>query len=166
MQVFIENEAGSTTKNTYDEQTLAHLRSQTVSRAYGQYLVAPASHIYRLPEQVDFAQAALVDTLSVCLHAQHLSGLSINQRVAIVGAGPIGLGQLMLAKASGADALIVDTVDHSLQLAGELGADVTINSSRDDPVAAIMTMTHGRGADIVFECAGGPSMPAAKPLSA
>ncbi len=140
-------------------------RSKYVSRAYGQFLVAPASHVYRLPDHVSYEQASLIDTFSVCLHAQHLSGLTINDRVAIVGAGPIGLGQLMLAKASGADVLIIDTVDHSLELARELGADVIVNSTRDDPVAAMKAMTHGRGADIVFECAGGESMPQTLPLA-
>lgn len=140
-------------------------RTKTVSRAYGQFLVAPASHVYTLPDHVSFEEAALIDTLSVCLHAQHLSGLTINHRIAVIGAGPIGLGTLMLAKASGADVLIVDPVDQSLQLAQELGADVTINPERDDPENAIKAMTGGRGADIVFECAGGPSMPTTLPLA-
>lgn len=140
-------------------------RNKYVSRAYGQFLVAPASHVYRLPDHVSYEEASLIDTFSVCLHAHHLSGLTINDRVAIIGAGPIGLGQLMLAKASGADVLIIDTVDHSIKLARELGADVVINSSRDDPVAAMKAMTHGRGADIVFECAGGDSMPQTLPLA-
>ena len=140
-------------------------RTKTVSRAYGQFLVAPASHIYRLPDHVSYEEAALVDTLSVCLHGQHLSGLTINDRVAIIGAGPIGLGQLMLAKASGADVLIVDPVASALQVAQELGADVTVNPSQDDPVAAVKAFAGGRGADIVFECAGGPSMPKTLPLA-
>jgi L-iditol 2-dehydrogenase len=140
-------------------------RRKTVSRAYGQFLVAPASHVYRLPEHVSFEEAALVDTFSVCLHAQHLSGLTINDRVAVIGAGPIGLGQLMLAKASGADVLIVDRVASSLQVAQDLGADLTVNPDEDDPVAAIKAFTGGRGADIVFECAGGTSMPETLPLA-
>lgn len=140
-------------------------RSKYVSRAYGQFLVAPSSHVYRLPEHVSYEQAALIDTFSVCLHAHHLAELGINDRVAIIGAGPIGLGQLMLAKATGADVLIVDTVDHSLELAMTLGADVVLNSSRDDPLSAMKAMTHGRGADVVFECAGGESMPETLPLA-
>lgn len=140
-------------------------RTKTVSRAYGQFLVAPASHVYRLPDHVSFEEAALVDTLSVCLHAQHLSGLTINHRVAVIGAGPIGLGQLMLAKASGADVMIVDPVDSALALAQELGADLTVNPERDDVATAMGSMTGGRGADIVFECAGGPSMPETLPLA-
>lgn len=140
-------------------------RRRTVSRAYGQFLVAPASHVYRLPDHVSFEEAALVDTFSVCLHAQHLSGLTINDRVAVIGAGPIGLGQVMLAKASGAQVLIVDTVASSLAVAQELGADVIVNSGEDDPVAAVQAFTGGRGADIVFEWAGGVSMPQTLPLA-
>ncbi len=140
-------------------------RRRTVSRAYSQFLVAPASHVYRLPDHVSFKEAALVDTFSVCLHAQHLSGLTINDRVAIIGAGPIGLGQLMLAKASGAEVLIVDTVASSLQVAQDLGADVIVNSDEADPFLAVRAFTGGRGADIVFECAGGESMPQTLPLA-
>jgi L-iditol 2-dehydrogenase len=83
--------------------------------------------------------------------------------VAIIGAGPIGLGQLMLAKASGADVLITDIVDSALDKARELGADIALNPHRDDPVKAAMDWTDGRGCDIVFECAGGPSMPQTLP---
>lgn len=140
-------------------------RTKTVSRAYGQFLVAPASHIYRLPDHVSFEEAALVDTFSVCLHAQHLSGLTINNRIAIIGAGPIGLGSLMLAKASGADVMIIDPVPSALRLASELGAEVAVNPETDDPVATVKGWTGGRGADIVFECAGGESMPNTLPLA-
>jgi L-iditol 2-dehydrogenase len=140
-------------------------RMKTVSRAYGQLLIAPAHHVYRLPDQVSYEEGALVDTLSVCLHAQHLSELSINDRVAIIGAGPIGLGQLMLAKASGADVLIIDVEDVGLKLAQELGADVVLNSTREDAEGAAKAFSGGRGVDIVFECAGGTSMPQTLPLA-
>ncbi len=140
-------------------------RRASVSRAYAEYVVAPQHKLYRLPDHVGFDEAALLDTYAVCLHAQHLSGLTINAKVAIVGAGPIGLGQLMLAKASGADVLIVDTVAHSLDVARELGADRTVLSQAEDPVAAAMAFSGGRGCDVVFECAGGPSMPVTLPLA-
>lgn len=138
-------------------------RTQSVSRAYAEFVVGPQHKFYKLPDHVGFDDAALIDTYSVCLHAQHLSGLSIGDRVAILGAGPIGLGQLMLAKASGADVLIVDTVEHSLAVARRLGADAVVDASAADPVEAAMTFTGGRGADLVFECAGGESMPTTLP---
>ena len=140
-------------------------RRASVSRAYAEYVVGPQHKLYRLPDHVGFDDAALLDTYAVCLHAQHLSGLTINAKVAIVGAGPIGLGQMMLAKASGADVLIVDTVAHSLDVARELGADRTVLSSEVDPVAAAMDFSGGRGCDVVFECAGGTAMPVTLPLA-
>lgn len=142
---------------------LYDVRTKFVSRAYGEYLVGPADKMYLLPDHMSFEEASLVDTLSVCLHGQHLSGLTINDRVVIIGAGPIGLGQLMLAKASGADVLIIDKVDSALSLAAELGADVTVNPDHQEPIEAAKAFTNGRGADIVFECAGGPSMPVTLP---
>lgn len=142
---------------------LYDVRMKFVYHAYGEYLVGPSHKMYLLPDHVSFEEATLVDTLSVCLHAQHLSGLTINDRVAIIGAGPIGLGQLMLAKASGADVMITDIVDSALDLAKELGADIVVNPHRDNPEKIAQEWTDGRGADIVFECAGGPSMPQTLP---
>src|SRR5579875_3827166 len=75
-------------------------RRASVSRAYAEFVVGPQHKFYRLPPEVGFDDASLLDTYAVCLHAQHLSGLTINAKVALIGAGPIGLGQLMLAKAS------------------------------------------------------------------
>lgn len=71
----------------------------------------------------------------------------------------------MLAKASGADVAIIDTVAHSLDVARNLGAAMTIQSDRIDPVAGVEAFTGERGADIVFEYAGGASMPETLPLA-
>lgn len=138
-------------------------RTKSVSKAYAEHVIGPAEKFYKLPDHVSFEEAALIDTFSVCLHAQHLSRLTINERVAVIGAGPIGLGQMMLAKAAGADVLIVDKVDSALDLARALGADVAVNSGHEDPVRKVMEWTGGRGTDVAFECAGGPSMPETLP---
>lgn len=142
---------------------LYDVRTQYVSRAYAEYVAGPAEKFYKLPDHVSFEEASLIDTFSVCLHAQHLSGLGINDKVAVIGAGPIGLGQMMLAKASGADVIICDRVQSALDLAKELGADAVVNAATHDPVEQVMAFTGGRGADIVFECVGGESMPTTLP---
>lgn len=142
---------------------LYDVRTKYVSRAYAEYVAAPATKVYKLPDHMSFEEAALVDTLSVCLHGQHLSGLAINDKVAVIGAGCIGLGQTILAKASGADVMVTDIVDSALDLARSLGADAIVNTQREDPVERVMTWTDGRGADIVFECAGGAAMPITLP---
>jgi L-iditol 2-dehydrogenase len=142
---------------------LYEVRTKSVSRAYAEFVIGPSRKFYKLPDNVSFEEAALLDTFAVCLHAHHLSGLGINDKVAIIGAGPIGLGQLMLAKASGADVIITDLVDSSLEVARQLGADAVVNSGREDPVARVMEFTGGRGVDVAFECAGGDSMPETLP---
>lgn len=142
---------------------LYDVRTKYVSRAYAEYVAGPAEKFYKLPDHVSFEEASLIDTFSVCLHAQHLSGLGINDKVAVIGAGPIGLGQMMLAKASGADVIICDLVQSSLDLAKELGADEIVNSAGEDAVERVKAFAAGRGVDIVYECAGGELMPQTLP---
>lgn len=144
---------------------LYDVRSKFVSRAYGEYVCGPEKKFYKLPDHVSFEEAALIDTFSVCLHAHHLGKVSVNEKVAIIGAGPIGLGQLQLAELAGADVIICDVVDSALELATKLGADEVVNSDHEDMAARVMAFTGGRGADVCFECAGGESMPQTLPLA-
>jgi len=139
------------------------VRTETVSRDFANSVIAPAKKFYKLPDHVSFEEATLLDTFSVCLHAMHVSGLKINDQVAVIGAGPIGLGQLQLAKIGGADVIVMDVVDTSLELAKELGADVVVNTKTEDGYKKVMGFTNNRGVDIAFECAGGPSMPVTLP---
>jgi len=138
---------------------LYDVRTRYVSRAYGEFVCGPEKKFYKLPDHVSFEEAALIDTFSVCLHAHHIGEVSVNQKIVIIGAGPIGQGQLQLAKLSGADVLIADVVDSALALAKDLGADAVVNSACQDLVTRVMDFTGSRGADVAFECAGGESMP-------
>ena len=138
---------------------LYDVRVKSVSRAFAEYVVGPAEKFYKLPPNVSFEEATLLDTFAVCLHAQQLSSLHLNEKVLIIGAGPIGLGQLQLAKVSGADVIVTDVVDHSLEVARELGADLVINTAKEDPDEQVRAFTNGRGADVTFECVGGELMP-------
>lgn len=80
--------------------------------------------------------------------------MKINDKIFIIGAGPIGLGQLQLAKASGADVIIADVIDSSLRMAKALGADEIVNIKNEDVYKRVMEFTNQRGVDISFECAG------------
>jgi L-iditol 2-dehydrogenase len=139
------------------------VRMETLSQAFAEYVAGPCYKFYKLPDHVSFEEATLLDTFSVCLHAIQLSGIKLNDKVVIIGSGCIGLGQLQLAKMSGADVLIIDKVDSSLQLAKELGADEIVNKDNEDVAERVKAFTGGRGADIVFECAGGTAMPMTLP---
>lgn len=139
------------------------VRMETLSQSFAEYISGPQEKFHILPDNVSYEEATLLDTFSVSMHAIQLSGIKLNDTVVVIGAGPIGLGQLQLAKLSGADVIITDIVDSSLKKAGELGADLVINSKKEDALKKIMEYTNNKGADIVFECAGGPSMPETLP---
>lgn len=137
---------------------LYKVRMETISRAFAEYVIGPATKFHILPTHVSFEEATVLDTFAVCLHAQQQSGLKINDLVVVVGAGPIGIGQLQLATISGADVIVIDVVDSSLEIAKELGAFAIINSEKEDPYTRIMELTENKGADLTFECVGGEHM--------
>jgi L-iditol 2-dehydrogenase len=142
---------------------LYEVRMKTVSQAFAKYVAGPSKKFYKLPDHVTFEEATLLDTFSVAHHALKLSGLQLNDKVVVIGAGPIGLGQLQLARLAGADVLVTDVIDSCLQMALELGAVAVVNTTKEDGYEKVMAFTKGRGADIVYECAGGPSMPVTLP---
>jgi len=83
------------------------------------------------------------------------SGVGKGDKVAILGAGPIGLGLLIAAKYSGADTiLITDALDYNLEIAKKLGANSPINTTEEDAVSRILEETDGEGVDAVFIAVG------------
>lgn len=93
-----------------------------------EYFVAPESCVLRLPDQMDFDQGVLVEPLAVGVHAVRKAGIQLSEKVAILGAGPIGLLTLACVKAAGATTILVtDVLDYCLQSAQKLGATHTLN---------------------------------------
>lgn len=123
-------------------------------------LVHPARLVFKLPENIDYAQAALLEPLGVALHAIDLGKLRVADTVAVLGCGPIGLFVVQLARLSGAqEVFATDVLDHRLDMARKCGASMTFNPTRQDPVSAIMAATRGRGVDVCFEVAGALETP-------
>jgi L-iditol 2-dehydrogenase len=123
--------------------------------AFAEYVTVPYRIAYHLPDSIPFEQAALIEAVSVAVHAITLTPIVLGDTVVIVGAGMIGLITLQAAVLAGAGkVLVVDVDDSRLELARRLGATETLNSKRNDPVAAIRHLTAGRGADIALECVG------------
>jgi L-iditol 2-dehydrogenase len=123
--------------------------------AYADHLTVKESMVYAKPPALDWQQAAMVEPLSVAMHAVAITPISVMGTVAIVGAGTIGLLTLLSAKLRGAGRVIMtDMQPHRLELARSLGADVTINVGETDPVAAVKEATGGLGVDVAFEAVG------------
>ncbi|HID90465.1 TPA: NAD(P)-dependent alcohol dehydrogenase, partial [Candidatus Bathyarchaeota archaeon] len=95
----------------------------------------------------------LIEPVAVAVNAAHKGEVRGGDVVAVLGAGPIGLVTLQVAKASGATRVYVtDKEDYRLRLARKLGADEVIDVSREDPVARMMELTEG--VDVALEASG------------
>jgi threonine dehydrogenase-like Zn-dependent dehydrogenase len=80
--------------------------------------------------------------------------LSGRDTLAVFGQGPVGLSAVQLATAMGARVIAIDMTKERLAFAKELGADVTLDPSADDPIEALKALTHGEGVDLALDCSG------------
>jgi L-iditol 2-dehydrogenase len=123
--------------------------------AFAEFVAVPARISYPLPDHMPFAHAAMIEAVSVAVHAVSLTPIALDDTVVVVGAGMIGLLTLQAAHLAGAGRIIVlDIDDTRLELARSLGATHTFNSSDAYVIPRILEQTMGRGADAALECVG------------
>ncbi len=118
----------------------------------------PAENLLPLPPQLSAEVASLYEPLAVALNAGKWADLRPGESAVVFGAGPIGLLTVAVARLSGAGRIYaVDRLPARLELARRMGAGCTVNFSAEDPVAAVLSDTRGRGVDAAFEAAGSPA---------
>lgn len=124
--------------------------------AFAEYFTAPALNCYRLPHEMSWEEAALVDTLACSLHSMNLLPGEWGEVVAVLGPGPGGLCFLQLAKLKGAcKVILTGTRSERLSLGKKLGADIVINiKEENDVVKEIRKQTNGRGVDLTIVACG------------
>lgn len=121
------------------------------------YFCVSERWVHRLPERASYAEGALLEPLSVALHALKISGLKLGQSCAIFGAGAIGLLLLQVARLAGAEPVfVVDLRPFRLEQAMELGAAAALDNRQSNAVERIIGMTQGLGVEIAFEAVGLP----------
>ena len=122
---------------------------------FAEYLLVPEACCMPIPDDVSFETGSLlVDMLGTPFRAAKRAHLLPGDQVGVWGAGPIGLGELMVVRAFGAAVASVDRSDYRLAMARDLGAELVLNPDRDDVQAALMDWTHGLGIDVAFDCVG------------
>ncbi len=121
--------------------------------AYAEFVACSTGSLFRLPDNVSSREGALVEPLSVGLHAVKRSGVKPGDTVIVMGAGPIGLATLTWAKGKGATVVVSELAEGRAELARKLGADVVVNPNDQHPADQVREMT-GRSPDLVFECIG------------
>lgn len=124
--------------------------------AYAEYAAVPDFNLHPLPENVSYDQASAVQVLGISYHAvADRVKPKAGDRVAVIGAGPVGLGAALIARALGAEVTILDVLDFRLALAKALGIPATMNANEGDLRERALAATGGRGFDKVVECVGG-----------
>ena len=119
------------------------------------YVNHPEDMCFKLPDNVSSVEGALVEPLSVGLHATGQGGVKLGDTVVIFGTGCIGLSALLASKARGASTIIVvDMMENRLEKAKQLGATYTVNAREINAVEKILELTDGKGANVVIETAG------------
>jgi 2-desacetyl-2-hydroxyethyl bacteriochlorophyllide A dehydrogenase len=121
---------------------------------FAEYVAAPASHVFRLPEAIDSRSAPLLQVLTTCLHAQRQVQIFPGESVVVFGLGVTGQLHVQLAKARGASPVIgVTRSAEKRALAETLGADLTIPGG-EGAIEKVRDATEGRGADVIIETTG------------
>jgi threonine dehydrogenase-like Zn-dependent dehydrogenase len=123
--------------------------------AMAEYLAIPHHILHRIPDSVSFNQAALVEPLSVALHAINLNPVNKNDTAVVIGAGVIGLFIIQILKYKQVSQIIaIDQQTNRLTLSKELGAKVVLNTKENNILSEISKLTKGRGADMAYEAVG------------
>ena len=126
---------------------------------FAEYAINNVNTMVHIPDSISDAEATLIVTAGTAMYGLDvMGGVIAGEAVVVVGPGPIGLMGVGVAKALGAQPVILTgTRDSRLEMGKKLGADHVVNVSREEPVAAVMRLTGGKGVQYVLECSGAPN---------
>jgi L-iditol 2-dehydrogenase len=123
--------------------------------AFAEYVAVPSWIVFKLPDEMSFVQAALLEPASIGMHAASRAPISADDAVLVMGAGTIGLFVLQGAKLRGAAKVIaVDVNEFRLDVARKLGADAVINPAKSALKDAVLELTQGQGVNVAIEAVG------------
>ncbi len=122
--------------------------------AFAEYLAVPERVLYRLPVELPFAEAAMIEAVSVALHAVAVAEFRAGETALVLGAGMIGTLVIQALRVAGASWITAADPDASrLLMAASSGAHAVVNTREEDAAAVVLTSMPG-GADHVFEAVG------------
>jgi L-iditol 2-dehydrogenase len=122
--------------------------------AFAEFVAVPARILHRLPENLPFAEAAMLEAVAVAIHGVNLANLQPNDSALVIGAGTIGVLTMQALRAAGCTKVFVTDVDADrLKLARQLGA-TEIFLSNETLQPQILQFTNNQGVDVALECVG------------
>ena len=135
-------------------ESVANIGLSAQSGGFAERTVVPAANVIPLPNDIPVEYGALIEPLSVGIHAVRRSGLQTGDSAAVFGSGPIGLAIVQAARAAGASEVFVsEPRDSRREIATAVGATTVLDPTANDSVDAIRSATNG-GVDVAFEAVG------------
>ena len=126
-----------------------------IDGVFQEYVAHEADLCFKIPDNMDTMEAALIEPLAVGFHAAKQGGAEAGKTAVVTGAGCIGLVSMMALKAMGVTKIIaVDVMQKRLDKALELAASDAINGKEQNTVEEVLKLTDGKGVDLVIETAG------------
>ena len=123
--------------------------------AFAEYVAVPSWIVFKIPDELSFVNAALLEPASIGTHAANRAPITADDTVVVIGAGTIGLFILQGARLRGAAKIIVaDINEFRLDLARRLGADIVVNPLESDLRQIVLAETQDKGADVTIEAVG------------
>lgn len=123
--------------------------------AFAEFVSVPAHILYKIPDNVSFEHAAMVEPVAVAAHAVNISKIQVGNSAVVVGVGMIGVFLVKLLQIAGASPIIaIDLDENKLELAKAFGANHTFKSSDSDLQGKLNGCTKNRGTDFGFEAVG------------
>jgi L-iditol 2-dehydrogenase len=126
---------------------------------FAEYAVNNVNTMVHVPDDMTDEEATLIVTSGTAMYGLDvMGGIIAGQAVVVTGPGPIGLMGAAVAKALGAQPVILTgTRQRRLDIGKRLGADEVVNVNNEDPAAAVQRITGGKGVEYVLECSGAPN---------
>jgi L-iditol 2-dehydrogenase len=122
--------------------------------AFAEFVAVPARVVYKLPESISFAEAAMLEAVAVAIHGVSLAKISADSTALVVGAGTIGVLTLQALRAAGCKRVFVSDIDATrLKMAKELGAAEVLLADKDVS-GQVLQRTGGVGVDVAMEAVG------------
>jgi threonine dehydrogenase-like Zn-dependent dehydrogenase len=125
-----------------------------LSGGYAEYVTAPATHVHPIPAGLSLFDASFAEPVAIGVQACRRGAVAAGDEVLILGAGPIGLALIEVARARGAHPLVTDILPDRLATAAQLGAETL--PANEHLSATIQERTHGEGMPVVIEATGNP----------
>lgn len=127
------------------------VRGVHVDGGYQEYLVLPEKSVHKIPKTLPWQEAIMIEPFTIAEQVCWRAQVTNRDKVFIMGAGPVGLSILKMAKMAGATCFISDIQDHRLELARNYGADAAINACQEDVTKKIMDLTANKGVTVVVD---------------